>query len=211
MKRVDMNDTQNETVLFSMKPNPYFYAFEVTWHNLLTSAIASGFPILLLFLPFFSKGQAIVLSVAFVVIGLVFFIIGFATARCLTFLVTDKRAIIRSSCGQTRDVLSIAIESVSLIEIMSYGATHGSVYLTHDKLSPCENSEDSEPDDPQQGSMRRARNDAGRASIPIKITNSIFPHWISRFGFYAFKDFREFANVISEQQNCMPKQYERNR
>jgi len=208
-----MNDTQNETIKFSMKPNPFLYALEVTWPNLLASTAISGFP--LLFLPFFSKGQAIVLLTVYVVLGLIFFIIGFATACCLTFLVTDKRAIIRSSFGQTtKDVLSIAIESVGLIEIKFYGATHGSVYLTYDKPSPCENSEDSEFDDPQRGPMRRARNDAGRIPIPIKMTNSIWSNWITNstwpsreswFGFYAFKDFGEFAKIISEQQDSVSK------
>jgi hypothetical protein len=107
----------------------------------------------------------------------------------------------------TTDELSIAIETVNSIEINSHGSTYGSVYLSYDKTSPRENSKDGESDYPQPGPIRRARNGATRASIPIKRTNSIWgsistwPRW---HGFYGFKGFDEFANIISEQQNSVP-------
>ncbi len=104
----------------------------------------------------------------------------------------------------TTDNLWIAIESVERIEIVSYGVTYGSVYLTYDKTSPRENSKDGEPDYSQPGPNRRAHNEVTRASVPIKRTNSIWGSmntWPRLFGFYGFKGFDEFANIISEQQN----------
>jgi hypothetical protein len=116
-------------------------------------------------------------------------------------VVTDKRAIVRSSFGQTTtDGLSIAIESVKRIEITSYGATYGNVYLTYDETSPRENSKDSEPDNPQPRPIRRA-------FVPIERAASIWVFintWPRLLGFYGFKSFDEFANIISEQQNSVP-------
>jgi hypothetical protein len=107
------------------------------------------------------------------------------------FIATDKRAIVRFSFwGMTTDGLSIAIETVEHIEINSYGATYGSVYLN----SP----------------IRHARNEATRASIPIERSNSIWSIWRSMttwprlLGFYGFKGFDEFADIISEQRNSVP-------
>jgi hypothetical protein len=104
----------------------------------------------------------------------------------------------------TTDGLSIAIESVKQIEITSFDATYGSVYLSYDKTSPRKDSKDSEPDDPQSRPIRRARHEATRDSIPIKRTTSIrismSDPWPRLLGFYGFKGFDEFANIISEQQ-----------
>jgi hypothetical protein len=106
----------------------------------------------------------------------------------------------------TTDGLSIAIETVKRIEITSYGATYGSVYLTCEEPSPRENSRGSEPDDPQPRPIRRARNEATSASIPNKRFDSIWRSmniWRRLLGFYGFKGFDEFANIISEQQNSV--------
>jgi hypothetical protein len=186
-----MNDTKNETVRFSMKPNPVFYALEVTRHMLFFSAALGG--ILLVFLP-------VLLLTTYVPLGLTVFIVAFVTARHLMFVVTDKRAIVRRSSGETTtDELSIAIETVKRIETTSYGAAYGSVYLTHEESSPRENSKASEPGDPQPRPIRRAFVPIERAAS-IWILLSKWPSWL---GFYGFKGFDEFANIISEQQNSV--------
>jgi hypothetical protein len=186
-----MNDTKNETVRFSMKPNPVFYALEVTWQMLLVFTALGG--ILLVFSPVF-------LLTTYFLVGLAIFIVAFVTARHLMFIVTDKRAIVRfSSSVKTTDELSIAIETVKRIEITSYGATYGSVYLACEEPSPRENSRGSEPDDPQPRPIRRPFVPIERtASIWILLSN--WPRWL---GFYGFKGFDEFANIISEQQNSV--------
>ena len=209
MKRIGMNETKRETVRFSMKPNPFFYALDLTWHMLLFVTATGG--IILVFSP-------VILLTVYVPLGLAVFIVAFVTARRLMFVVTDKRAIVRRSSGETTtDVLSISIETVKHIAVTSFGATYGSVYLSYDKTSPRENSKDSEPDDPQPWLIRRSRyrrprpirrtrHEATGTSVPIKRTNSI---WAAMndpclLGFYGFKGFDEFANIISEQQNSVP-------
>jgi hypothetical protein len=194
-----MNDTINETVRFSVKPNPLLYALEFTLYILLVAAaveLSIGIP---LGWPGVHSRASVLLLITFVLLGLSLFIVAVATACHLVFVVTDKRAIVRFSFwGMTTDGLSIAIESVKHIEVISYGATYGSVYLKCDERSARENSNGSEPDDPQP---------VLRASIPIKRTDSIGPTlniWRRFLGFYGFKGFDEFANIISEQQNSVP-------
>jgi hypothetical protein len=204
-----MNDTKNETVRFSMKPNPFLYALEFTRHALLAvTAVGIIIGIPLIWPGIYSERGVVLLLITYALLGLALFIVAFVTARHLMFVVTDERAIVRSSFwGETMDGLSIEIESVKHIWITSYGATYGSVYLSYDETSPHENFKDSEPDYPQPWPTRRARNEATRASVAIKRTASIWVSmenpWPRLLGFYGFKGFDEFANIISEQQNSV--------
>ena len=183
-----MNDTKKETVRFSMKPDPFFYALEVTGHMLFFFTALGG--ILLVFRP-------VVLLSAYVLFALTVFIVAFVRASDLMFVVTDKRAIVRRCCGETTtDELSIAIKTVKLIEITSYTAAYGSVYLTHEEPSPRKNSKDSKLGDQQPRPIRLA-------VVPIERAASIWiflSRWPSWLGFYGFKGFDEFANIVSEQQ-----------
>jgi hypothetical protein len=198
MKRVGMNDTENETVRFRRKPNPFFYALEFTLHALFagtTRALAislfpfMGFPFI--WPGLYTERSIVLLLVTYALLGLTLFIVAFLSSCYLMFIATDQRAIVRFSFwGMTIDGLSIAIETVEHIEIKSYGATYGSVYLN----SP----------------IRHARNEASMASIPLERGNSIWSIWRSMttwprlLGFYGFKGFYEFANIISEQRNSVP-------
>jgi hypothetical protein len=205
-----MNDTENETVRFSMKPNPVFYALEFTRHALLMGTVVGiSICIPLIWPGIYSERGVVLLLMTYALLGLPLFIVAFVAACHLMFVVTDKRAIVRFSFWRmTMDGLSIAIESVRHIAINSCGATYGSVYLTYEKTSPCENPKDSEPDDPRPGSIRRAHHEATRASVPIKRTNSIWVSmnnpWPRLLGFYGFKGFDEFANIISDMSNKNP-------
>ena len=179
---------QEEIVLFTEKPKAFLYALEVTWHMLFFVTALGG--ILLVFSP-------VLLLTAYVLLGLTVFVVAFGTARHLMFVVTDKRAIVRRSSGKTTtDELSIAIETVKRVEITSYGAAYGSVYLTHEEPSPRENSKGSKPGDPQLRPIRRAFVPIERAAS-IWILLSKWPSWL---GFYGFKGFDEFANILREQQ-----------
>ena len=189
MKRLGMNDTKNETVRFSMKPNPFYYALEVTWQMLFFSTAMGG--ILLVFSP-------VLLLTTYIPLSLTVFMIAFVTGRHLMFVVTDKRAIVRrSSWGTTTDELSIAIETVKCIEITSHGAAYGSVYLI--QRSPRENAKDRKPGDPQPQSIRRAFVPIERVAL-IWIWLSKWPSWL---GFYGFKGFDEFADILSGQQESV--------
>jgi hypothetical protein len=204
-----LNDTDNEMVRFNMKPNPFLYALEFTRHTLLIgTAVGLGIGIPFFWPGIYSRKALVLLLITYGLLGIALFIVAFVAACDLIFEVTDKRAIVRSSFrGMTADAVSIAIETVKRIEITSYGATYGNVYLSHDRSSPRENSKDSELDYPQQGSIRRVPNEAMRVSVPIKRTNSIWVSmnnpWPSLLGFYGFKGFDEFTNIISEQQNAV--------
>jgi hypothetical protein len=193
-----MNDTENETVRFSMKPNPFFYALEFTLQALFAGTTGA---LIISFFPFmgfpfmwpglYSERGVVLLLVTYALLGLSLFIVAYVASCYLMLVATDKRASVRFSFwGMTTDRLSIAIETVEHIEIKFYGATYGSVYLS----SP----------------IRHARNEATRASILIERSNSIWSIWRSMttwprlFGFYGFKGFVEFANIISEQRNSVP-------
>jgi hypothetical protein len=201
-----MTAGHDEIVLFTEKPNAFLYALEFTRHALLAgTAVGLFINIPFMWPGLYSARGVVLLLITYALLGLPLFIVAFVTARQLMFVVTDKRAIVRSSFWRTTtDGLSIAIETVKRIEITSYGATYGSVYLSYDKTSPRENFKDSQPDYPQLRPTRRARNKATRASVPIKRTNSILVAinnpWPRLLGFYGFKGFDEFANIISEQQ-----------
>lgn len=119
-----MNDTNDETVRFSVKPNPFLYALEVTRHTLLAGTAGA---LSIIFFPFmglpfmwpglYSERVVVVLLITYALLGLALLIVAFVTACCLTFVVTDKRAIVRfSSSAMISDDLSIAIESVEHIE-----------------------------------------------------------------------------------------------
>jgi hypothetical protein len=198
MKHSAINDVENETVRFSTKPNPFFYALEFTLHALFAGTtgalIISFFP--LMGLPFvwpglYSAMGAVLLLATYVLLALALFAVALISSCYLMFIATDSRAIVRFSfLGMTADGLSIAIESVEQIEIKSYGATYGSVYLN----SP----------------IQHPRNEANSASIPIERRNSIWSAWRLTttwprlLGFYGFKGFDEFANIISDQRNSVP-------
>ena len=202
-----MNDIKNETVRFSMKPNPFLYALEFTRYVLVVGTVVELFIGIPIFWPGIHSARAVVLLLtAYVLLSLALFIVAFVTARHLIFVVTDKWVIVRSSFWRTTtDRLSVAIVTVTGIEITSYGTTYGSVYLSFDKTSSHENSKRREPYFPQPGPIRRTRNEVTRASIPIKRANSIVVamnhFWPCLHGFYAFKGFDEFANIISGQQS----------
>jgi hypothetical protein len=193
----------DEIVLFTEKPNALLYALEVTRHNLLFWSAAGGIPLICTLI--YTQGSllsaGVLVLITYFLLGLFLLIVAFVTACCLMFVLTNKRAIVRFSFWRmTTDGLSIAIETVRCIEIYSYGATHGNVYLNSDKTSPRENSKSSEP---QPEATRRASNELAEAPVPIKRTASLWgsmSNWPRLLGFYGFKGFDEFANIISEQQ-----------
>jgi hypothetical protein len=212
MKRVGMNDTENETVRFSMKPNPVLYALEFTRHVLLVWTLIVVIPSLgsVIYVKLSLLTIGVCLLITYVFVSLVLFIMAVVTACHLMFVVTDKRAIVRVSFGRmTTEKVSIAIEAVKRIEITSFGAAYSSVYLSYDKTLHRKESKGSEPDYLQSGAIRRVHNELTGAPAPIERISSIWGPvnisdpmnmWPRLFGFYGFKGFDEFANIISEQQ-----------
>jgi hypothetical protein len=78
-----MNETENETVRFCMKPNPSFYALRFTSHRLLMGSFFGGMPLALPL--FFSKSGIVLLLATYVPLGLAIFIVAFVTARHLSW------------------------------------------------------------------------------------------------------------------------------
>jgi hypothetical protein len=212
MKRVGMNDTENETVRFSMKPNPFFYALEVTRHTLFVWTLLVVIPSLgsVIFTQVSLLTIGVYLPITYFFFSLVLFMLAFVTAYHLTFVVTDTRAIVRFSFGRmTTDRVSIGIEAVKRIEITSFGATYGSVYLSYDKTLHRKDSKGSEPRYSRPRATRRVPNQLAEAPAPIERISSIWGPvniwgsmntWPRLLGFYGFKGFDEFANTIGKQQ-----------
>jgi hypothetical protein len=160
----------DEIVLFAEKPNAFRYAVEVTRYPLIIASVIMLGGIPLLPPSEGSRSQAcIVLLIAYLLLGLVLFMVAFVVARCLTFVVTNGKAIVRFSFWRrTIDGRSITVEAVELIEIISQSATYGSVYLKSDKALPWGNSKGSELDYLQPGATRRVPNELTEAPGPIE-------------------------------------------
>lgn len=175
-----------------MKPSPFLYALEFTLHALFAGTtralVISFFP--LMGLPFiwpglYSEMAAAVLLVAYALLGLSLFAVSWVVARNLRFVATDKNVIVRFSFwGMTADALSVAIEAVERIEIRVYGTAYGSVYLN----SPIQLA--------HGGVTRGCAPLVQRSNASWRSMNS----WRRLFGFYGFKGFDEFANIIAGQR-----------
>ena len=171
-------------------------------HGLLVWSVAGGitfFSVLIVSQGSLLSAGAFLLT--YLLVNVVLFIVASVAARDLVFVVTNRRAIVRSSFWRmTTDRLSIPVETVRRIEIVFYSATYGNVYLNSDKTSPRENFKSGEP---QPGATRRAPNELAEAPVPIKRSALVWgsmSNWPRLLGFYGFKRFDEFANIISEQQ-----------
>jgi hypothetical protein len=134
----------------------------------------------------------------------VFFAVAVSKACFLTIIATNQRVIVRfSGWGMaTTDGISIAIEAIKRIETNSYGATYGSVYFESNKASPGKTSRNSEHAFSKQRAPPYISNAPRDVAVPIKRTVSIWrsmPFAPGLFGFWGFKRFDEFANIVSEQ------------
>lgn len=183
----------DEIILFTEKPNALLYALEVTRHNLLFWSIAGAAPLVVTLI--YTEGSLLsagnLTLVTYGVIGVFLLIVAFGTARCLTFVVTSKRAIVRVSLWRaTIDGLSIAIDTVKRIEINSYSATYGNVYLIADRTAASETFKTSQPELTESTAVVKRT-----ASLLGSIRN-----WPRLLGFYGFKGADQFTNIIIEQQ-----------
>jgi hypothetical protein len=122
-------------------------------------------------------------------------------ARCMVFMITNKRVIVRTSVmGKIRDKISIPIDAIESIEVRCYDERHGSVYLNCYETLPDHVSRPDIADDPRavslHGSVKQPRPPAspavrsGRASIWFSIPSSTA-------GFYGFRHFDTFATLIA--------------
>jgi len=142
---------------------------------------------------------------SYCVSNIALFLVAAVIARQLVFVVTNRRVVVRFSfCGKIIDRISIAVKAVNRIETNSYDSSYGSVYLKSVKVLARQNSKDGEPES-QSSTTQCAPNEPCGVAIPIKrgggsIWRSMPLSSPPLYGFYGFKRFDAFANLISEQQ-----------
>jgi hypothetical protein len=199
---IDAGMSDGETVRLKVKPNAFLYALE-----------ASRFPLLMMFamlallflFALLKTGVPIVLAtrIALIVYVLSCFVLlvgVMIAARCMVFIITNKRAIVRTSVmGKISDKISIPIEAIESIEVRCYDARHGSVYLNchntlPDRVSRSDISGDTRPVSlhgpvGQPGPLAGPALRSGRASIWFSTPSSLA-------GFYGFRHFDTFATLI---------------
>jgi hypothetical protein len=205
----------DEVIKFRIKPNVFLYTFEASRFYLV---VTFGIAIAVMPVAYFKTGLPIgglmlqiVLSV-YGVMSVIFLIFATLFALCVEFIVTNKRAIVRLALGGINDNVSIPLESIRSIEIHAYSTRYGSVYFNRDDaLSPeCIQFHD--------GSRLQISNEMRAASLSPAVGRSrpvanliVKPGrawaWLSMpstspalSGFYGFRQFDTFANLILELQ-----------
>jgi hypothetical protein len=199
---IDAGMSDGETIKLKVKPNAFLYALEASRLPLLMMlallAPLFAFALLKTGVPI---GLATRMTLIVYGIGCVMFLAGvMIAARCMVFMITNKRVIVRTSVlGKISDKISISIGSIESIEVRCYDARHGSVYLNCTKTLPDHVSRSDIPDDTRpvslHGPVKQPRPLAspkvrsGRASIWFSTPSSLA-------GFYGFRDFDTFATLI---------------
>jgi hypothetical protein len=196
-----MNNIEDETVRLWVKPNPFLYALEATriyflitvfLFAVIQAVYARGLPLYI----------AIKIAVTCYFFGhFIFFMVTVLLACCVVLIVTDKRVLVRVSFIWTVDSVAIPIQDIEQIEVRSYGARYGSVYIDYSDASRSSLSPDFLHNEPLQMSKARSR----RARLVLKPCG--LPIWLSApftrpqlRGFYGFKQFDEFARLILDLQ-----------
>jgi hypothetical protein len=204
---IDAGVLDGETIRLTVKPNAFLYTVEATRSYLL---IMLAMVALLVPYVHFRTGLQIGLAtqIALIVCGVlapIFFIVVMIGAHCMAFLITDKKVIARMSImGRIDDKISIPIKSIENIEVRSYNALYGSVYLKCYKESRDRGSRSDTSDGSHPASLHRpviqprplAIVRPGRASIWLSMPWSSPP----LAGFYGFGHFEAFVSLIIERQ-----------
>ena len=208
-----MNDEFDEVIKFRAKPNVFLYAFEASrFYLVLTLAIAFAVMPLAYFktgLPIGGLMLRVVFSV-YAVMAVIFFILVVLLALCVEFIVTNKRAIVRVALVRVSDNVSIPLETIRTIEVRSYGARYGSVYFDRGEAllpngfrsddglgSPASNHLRSASFGPAIGPARRVANlivKPGKAWLSMPSSSPALS------GFYGFRQFDTFVNLVVELQ-----------
>ena len=177
----------DEVTLFAAKPNALLYAVEAARFGFVMLAVVFAYIPLGYFAGWPMRFTALMTLFSYFLGNVVLFVAAAVIACRLAFVITNRKIIVRLSVwGKTIDKISIASGSVVRIETNSYDATYGSVYLKSVKIQAA------------------ASDEADESAIPIKRRGSIWRSmpWSSPplYGFYGFKRFDAFANLISDQQ-----------
>jgi len=205
----------DEAIKFRIKPNVFLYALEASRFYLV---VTFGIALAMMPVAYLRTGLPIgglMLRIVFSIYGLMSIILlAFAAlfALCAEFIVTNKRAIVRLTLAGVYDNVSIPLESIRTIEIRSYSTRYGSVYFNCDDASSLDGLESNDESqlqisddlggEPFSAIVRRSRH---VASLIVKPSRALA--WLSMpstspalSGFYGFRQFGTFANLILELQ-----------
>src|ERR1700730_17959502 len=153
---IDAGMSDGETIRFQVKPNAFLYALEASRFPLL---MMSAMLVLLFLFALLKTGVPIALAtrIALIVYGIscLMLLVGvMIAARCMVFMITNKRVIVRTSVmGKIRDKISIPIDAIESIEVRCYDERHGSVYLNCYETLPDHVSRPDIADDPRAVSL----------------------------------------------------------
>jgi hypothetical protein len=155
----------------------------------------------------------LVLTVYGTLSSILFVVVVFA-ARCVEFIITNKRVIVRVSLmRRIKDNISIPIESIKSIEVRSYNARYGSVYFKCDEASPlddlesCDGSRLQTSDHSLLPSFDPAVDRRRHLASPVVRSDRV-SIWLSMpsspplSGFYGFREFDTFAKLVAELQTA---------
>jgi hypothetical protein len=205
----------DEVVKFRIKPNVFLYTFEASrFYLVLFLGIAFAvMPVAYLKtgLPIGGLMLRIVLSV-YGVLSIIFLVLVALIALCVEFIVTNRRAIVRLTLGGVNDNVSIPLESIRTIEIRSYGKRYGSVYFDRDEALPPDGLQFYDGTSSQTSDYLRAASFSPAVARTRRVANLVVRQgralaWLSMpstspalSGFYGFRQFDTFANLILELQ-----------
>ena len=193
-----MIDPANETIELNVKPNPFLYALEATrffWFVVV-------FPLAVALL-FSFRGLPLYLSleVGLTTYFVAFFVLftGTLLKACATaFIVTNKRVLLRTSILRSVDWINIPIQEIQTLETRSYNARYGSVFISSDAGGRSAT----------QSALADNPGVQGRANLVVKPSGLSI--WLSvpftvpfLRGFYGFRRFDTFANLILELQSSL--------
>jgi hypothetical protein len=176
--------SEDEVVLSQAKPNPILYSLEASRATILAMLGLSAFLIPLLM---FTKGSPLLFLLKLVaVLDLIAFSIFFLAvaliARGLTFVLTNKAILVRTSRLQ----LGVPVEEIKSVEIRSYGAEYGSVYLERY----------SGPSEMIAGKSIELGKQSGSIWLAVPSSKP------QLFGFLGFKSFDNFGRMIVDLHNA---------
>jgi hypothetical protein len=200
---VNARASHHERIRLKVRPNAFLYALEASRIHLLIMLAMVALPIPIHMERGFSLAfLAPLMLILFGLFGAFLFVILMIAARCMMFIITDNRAIVcMSVMGRITDRMSVPIESIESIEVSSYNARYGSVYLKRYGASPHRVSPSDSPDYSRGASSRGRMGRPRGLAIPI-LRSGWASIWFStpspKFGFYGFEHFEAFAALIAE-------------
>jgi len=180
----------SERTLLTEKPNVFLYALEATRLPFLSLFAL----VLILGLMFRIRTDQlpveVMVRIVLVLYGggcFLFFWYVALLARNIELLVTDKRVAVRLTIfGYSRDKISIPLSLIEGIETRTYNGHYGSVYFT--RFDPT-------TDFPPRSSAKlTTRTDCASFWLSMPLSSPPLT------GFYGFKNFEAFANLVSQAQ-----------